>query len=54
MASKREAHDLAQVGTNMCLQGKVGAFIRMIDVQDRIGQGLLSRVPVIIKNAVPR
>ena len=52
MTSRREAHDLAQVSADVCLPGKVGTFVSMIDVQDRVGQGLLLRVPVIVMKAV--
>ena len=36
----------------MRLPGQVGAFVRMVDVQDRISQGMLLWVPVIIRKAM--
>ena len=49
MTSRRETHYLAQVSADVRLPGKVGTFISMIDVQDRVGQGLLLRVPIIVR-----
>ena len=37
----------------MCLPGLVGIIIRVVEVEDRIGKGVLPRIPVVIRRALP-
>ena len=45
----RGAHHLAQLSANVVLPREIGASVRMVDMNDSIGQRLLLRVPILIR-----